>query len=424
MNTKAPVTAAQGRSATSESTDTRQGDLDMGLDFVDTASVHDAANVACEALSPESVWPQLSPHFVRADPPPVSHHGAMKALRAPLCEAVRESVLSVRVVRGILEAVEQSGVSRSRLLDAAHLDRSLLESSDACVARADVYRLCELAIELTGDPALGLHWAERLNSSTFNPISNLIVHSENLRQGFESLFKFHRLLSDQPSFQLFENGAEATLRYVSLTGHSLRAQRFASEMLVTGVFRMIRSFDPHAQPARVSFEYAAPEYHREYTRVFEHPPRFAQPFTGIVFDRALMDVPSPYRDVDVHDALRSVAERRILRLTQHAPFALRVRERVVQQGPGGRTDMNAVARALGLSARSLRRRLAAEGKSYNAVVNEAVASIAKHLVRNKQLTIQEAAYEMGFADTSTFHRAFKRWTGMTPTEFREDQLGT
>jgi AraC-like DNA-binding protein len=332
-------------------------------------------------------------------------------------------MLSARIVRGIVEAVERTGCPRARLLEAARLDPALLESADACVARSDVYRLCELAIEFTGDPALGLHWAECLSENTFNPISHLIAHAENLRQGFDSLFKFHRLLSDQPSFQLTESADEATVSYFSLTGESHQVQRFASEMLVGGVFRMIRSVDPHAQPARVSFEYPAPEYRREYTRVFEGTERFDQPFTGVVFDRALMDKVSPHKDPDVHNALRMVAERRILRLTQRAPFALRVREQVVQLGPGRRCDMHAVARSLGLSARSLRRRLAAEGKSYNAVVNEALAIIAKHLVRNKRLTIQEAAYEMGFADTTTFHRAFKRWTGTTPTEFREDQLG-
>jgi AraC-like DNA-binding protein len=330
-------------------------------------------------------------------------------------------MLSARIVRGIVEAVERSGCSRARLLEAAQLDEALLDGADAYVARSNVYRLCELAIEFTRDPALGLHWAECLSQNTFNPISHLIAHAENLRQGFDSLFKFHRLLSDQPSFQLIESGDEATIRYFSLKGESWQVQRFASEMLVGGLFRMIRSFDAHAQPVRVSFEYAAPEYHREYTRVFEGAERFDQPFTGIVFDRALMDAVSPNKDVDVHNALRMIAERRILRLTQCAPFALRVREKVVQLGPGRHSDMHAVARSLGLSARSLRRRLATEGKSYNAVVNEAHAIIAKHLVRNQQLTIQEAAYEMGFADTTTFHRAFKRWTGTTPTEFREEQ---
>jgi AraC-like DNA-binding protein len=346
----------------------------------------------------------------------------MKALSVPLTGVVRESMLSVRVVRGIAEAVEQAGVSRARLFAAAQFDGALLDCPEVSVPRAEVYRICELAIELTRDPALGLHWGERLSASTFNPLSHLIAHSETLRQGFESLFKFHRLLSDQPSFHLSEHDDQVTLRYYSLAAEGSVIQRFSSEMLVTGVFRMIRTFSPQARLQRVNFEYPAPEYQAEYTRVFERAVHFDQPFTGVVFDRALMDSVSPYRDGDVCDALRAIAERRILGVTQRAPFSLRVRERLVQQGPARRTDMNAVARSLGLSARSLRRRLAAEGKSYNAVVNEALAIIAKHFLRTKQLTIQEAAYEMGFADTSTFHRAFKRWTGMTPTEVRAEQM--
>jgi AraC-like DNA-binding protein len=84
--------------------------------------------------------------------------------------------------------------------------------------------------------------------------------------------------------------------------------------------------------------------------------------------------------------------------------------------------MSRVARTLGLSRRSLRRRLVSEGSSYKTIVKEALAIVAKHYLREKRLTIQETAYEMGFADTSTFHRAFKRWTGRTPSAYRETQF--
>jgi AraC-like DNA-binding protein len=182
---------------------------------------------------------------------------------------------------------------------------------------------------------------------------------------------------------------------------------------------MLRTFSPQARPDLVCFEYGVPTYHREYTRMFELSARFEQPFTGVVFDRTLMDLESLHKDEDVHSALRMIADRRIVRLTQHVPFAVRVREHLEKQGTTQRTSMKLVARSLGLSTRSLRRRLVAEGKSYNAVVNEALATVAKQCLRERQLTIQETAYEMGFADTSTFYRAFKRWTGMTPSVFRE-----
>src|SRR5262249_48691500 len=114
-------------------------------------------------------------------------------------------------------------------------------------------------------------------------------------------------------------------------------------------------------------------------------------------------------------------ERRTMRLTHGVPYALRVREFLVQQGSPRRIDMETVARALGLSVRSLRRRLASEGKPYSAVENDALAIVAKHLLRDKQRTIHETAYEMGFSDTTTFHRAFKRWTGTTPSAYRESE---
>ncbi|MFM2416817.1 MAG: hypothetical protein RL385_1540, partial [Pseudomonadota bacterium] len=78
--------------------------------------------------------------------------------------------------------------------------------------------------------------------------------------------------------------------------------------------------------------------------------------------------------------------------------------------------------ALGLSARSLRRRLSEEGLTYSAVTEEALSIVAKRLLRVGRLSIQEAAFEMGFSDTTTFHRAFRRWTGTTPSAYRKAQI--
>jgi len=333
----------------------------------------------------------------------------------------REASMSLRVVRGLVEALEQVGVSRDKLLQTAELDPIELDDEDASVPRSVVYGLCERALDLTGDPAFGLHWCERLSGTAFNPVSHLAAHAATLRQGFESLHRFHRLLNDQPSFRLSERDDKVTVHCFNLSDASLRMQRVSAEMLVLGIVRLIRSFCPQARINDVSFAYPTPEYHGEYTRVLELVPRFAQPHTLIVFDRALMNVTSLHKDEDVHEALRVIAERRILRLTEHSPFTLRVRDLLVEHGPT-QADMDRIARALGLSKRSLRRRLVSEGSSYKAIVKEALAIVAKRYLREKRLTIQETAYEMGFADSSTFHRAFKRWTGNTPGSYQDKRF--
>jgi AraC-like DNA-binding protein len=337
---------------------------------------------------------------------------------AQLSVAPREFTLSGRIVQGILELVETDGIPRSTLLRAAQIPAEQLELSDFRLPCSDVFRLCELALDHTGDPALGLHWAEKLSGDTFNPISHMLAHSATLRQAFESLSQFRRLLTDKSSFELLESEELVTIRCVPLAGASLRVRQFATEMLLSSLVRLIRSFNVHARPRHVNFAHDAPSYQEEYARVFRGAERFGQPFSGIEFDRALMDAVSPHKDEDVHTALRTIAEQRVLRMNHRLPYAVRVRDFLVTQAPGARANMETVARSLGMSVRSLRRRMDAEGKTFNEVVNDAQAIVAKNLLGNTQQTIQEIAYELGFADASSFHRAFKRWTGTTPLSYR------
>jgi AraC-like DNA-binding protein len=287
------------------------------------------------------------------------------------------------------------------------------------VPLAEIRPIVELALDLTGDPAFGLHWAESLTPSSFAPISYLIAQSTNLSQGFASLAQFGKLLSDEPGYELLERDGQLTVKRLSAAGESLRMQRFTAEMVVASFFKLVRRFNVGARPERVSFAYAAPDYRDEYTRIFDQEVHFEQAYTGIVFDRALLDAASLQRDEGIHDALRALAERRMSRLTQDAPYALRVRDILVEGCWPRRIDMKSAARMLGVSARSLRRRLASEGKSYKAIEKDALASVAKRLLHEEQRTIQDTASAMGFANTTTFHRAFKCWTGTTPRAYRE-----
>lgn len=95
-----------------------------------------------------------------------------------------------------------------------------------------------------------------------------------------------------------------------------------------------------------------------------------------------------------------------------------VSRHVLDTPASGRHDMPAVARALGLSARSLRRRLIEEGTTFREVVDSALGTLARRLVSDEERAIEDAAYAMGFSHPSAFHRAFKRWTGATPAALR------
>lgn len=324
------------------------------------------------------------------------------------------------VGRAIIRAAERAGVPRAELMRILDLPQERLDARDGRISRASIYQLCDYVVTQLGDPAFGLRWGERAEATTFELVSDLVQHASTLRAGLSALLEFQRLLQDEPSFHVLEQGNQVVIRHVHVPEATPQAKRFVSEVTLIQFYKLVCNFGVKVRPHRVSFAYPAPHYRAEYTRVFRGAERFDQEHTELAFDRALMDALSPHRDDDVHSVLRSVAVRRMLQLTNSIPYAQRTRELLVKHEPY-RGNMEKSARALGVSARTLRRRLAEEGTTYEQVVSEAFAIIAKQQLANSQLSLQELSDMLGFSRPSGFHRAFKRWTGMTPREYRVQQ---
>ncbi|MET0343809.1 MAG: AraC family transcriptional regulator [Polyangiales bacterium] len=347
-------------------------------------------------------------------------------MQVAMCHVPPHSTISTAVVRALVDAVEEHGVARAAFLEAAGIDASQVESIDARISGVEAYALCELAVEQTGDPAFALRWADVLYGRALGPLTQLVTHAPTLRDGLASYARFSSLISDYTMLELVEDNDTATLRCRWLPS-APRMRRFVAEIIMAFFVRVARDFDRRVRPAQVCFAYEAPAYRDAYARVFEGAERFAQPFTGIVFPRALIDHRASQQDPDVHDALRALAERRLHRLQRQTSYALRVRDVLMRGESPHRADMATVAHALGMSVRSLHRRLTAEGASYQRLADETLAVLAKQYLHDPRRSIQEAAFDMGFSDVRSFHRAFKRWTGMTPGAYRlggEGEVGT
>ena len=344
----------------------------------------------------------------------------MTQIRFEPCVVGRDSAVSMRVMRTLIHALERANIPRQKTVETARIDPELLDDPDARLPRTDFYRLCEAALDLTGDPGYGLRFAEELAPGAMDPLATLALHSETLSQALETLPLFHRLLCDDLGYQLAEHRGKLVLRCVPLDGASPRVERFLAELTITRFLRLVQSFSRDALPERVCLAYPAPAYRDEYARVFQGRAHFDEPFTGMLLDRALLDTPSSVRDAELHESLRVFVERRIASMTQGIRYSVRVRDLLLRHGVPRRVSMPEIARALGLSDRTLRRRLESEGSTFAEVVTDALSSAAKRCLCEGQRTIQETAHDLGFTDKTAFHRAFKRWTGTTPASFRRE----
>ncbi|MET0390099.1 MAG: AraC family transcriptional regulator ligand-binding domain-containing protein [Polyangiales bacterium] len=329
-------------------------------------------------------------------------------------------MISTQVVRTLVDAVGEAGVARSEFLRAAGLDAAELQAREHKLPLTKLHDLCALALELTGDPAFGLRSIERLSSDALNPLAALVVHASTLDEALHAIQEFRSLLGDQASFRIHDDDSgRVIVKHTLAADERLPVRRYLAEVTVAGLFCAIRRFRVADRISYAAFEYAAPSYVDEYARVFDGCARFAQPFTGLCFHRSLLTAAAPHPDPELHHALWAITRRRVGRQSDAASCATRLHDHLVWQPPPRDMSMQAAARAIGMSVRSLRRHLAAEGKTYSKIVTEAQTVIAKHCLRDVHRTIHDTASELGFADNASFHRAFKRWTGLTPTEFRK-----
>jgi AraC-like DNA-binding protein len=332
--------------------------------------------------------------------------------------SARMSVSTV-MVRVLVDAVERAGAAREELLGSLNIDAARLAEVDGRFDHEEFAALQMRAMDLTRDEALGLHMAERTHDSAFDLIAHLVSHAPTLREAVGLCAQFQRLLMDDAHIALRETGASATLHY-HFARRFDRADRMQAEFVLAGFLRLARVFGgPSVAPWAASFEHARPAHHREVARVFGEVVRFGQRTTGLTFDRAVLDRPQLHQHPALFTLLRSQAERALERVAVGLRPAEEVQRYLLARPPARIPDISTAARDLGLSARSLRRRLATDATSYRSLVRATLEASAGHLLRDPKGSIQQTARALGFSNVGAFHRAFKRWTGMTPSQYRE-----
>jgi AraC-like DNA-binding protein len=324
---------------------------------------------------------------------------------------------SIVLVRVLVDAVEQAGSSRDELLRGTHFDACHLEDASVRVPLDEFENLQARAVALTRDEALGLRMAEQSESS-FDLFPPLVSHAPTLREALGLCSQFGRLLKEGTNITLHEQGDTVAIR-LHFARVSPLSDRVNAEFALAGLFRLVRGFGGANAPIHsVDFEHARPGYHREHARIFQGVERFSQPSTNIAFASTLLDRAHMHLHSELFLVLRREAERNLDRLARELTQEERLRQYLLAQRPQSMPDMEAAARDLRVSARTLRRRLAEEGVSFRSVVQSVLETLASHMLRDPNRTIQETAHAMGFADAASFHRAFKRWKGVTPKRSR------
>lgn len=327
--------------------------------------------------------------------------------------------VSIVNVWALLEAVECVGTSADEVLSRAAFERRRLDDRDDWIDISEFDRLVEVAVEATADPAFGLHWGERATLMKYDVVAPLVAAARSLRAAARDVLRFQRLLRDQAEVSLEESGAVAALSF-AIADATATVRRVRTEAAVVGFVRMLEYFGGRdGSPSRVSFAYPAPPYTKEYERILGERLAFDEPLTRVEFASSLLDRPQVSWNARLYEALEQQALQSLERLTRGRVHSDRVRDHLARVFPSQPT-MSDTASRLGMSERALRRALLAETTTFQRLASETYSAIARRLLSDGAKSLKDVAYEMGFSDPTAFHRAFKRWSGESPGEYRKN----
>jgi AraC-like DNA-binding protein len=329
--------------------------------------------------------------------------------------------VSTILARALIEAVEASAVPLEDFLRAAGVSVDQFESSYGFIEVSELDRLIQHAVAISGDAAFGLHWIERSAMMKFDLLATATAYAPTLRAALSCVLRFQTLLSERAELALIERERSVLLRFTPVTSTELSA-RVRAELGISGLVRLMRHVRaPEAAVLRVAFAHGAPSYAAEYTRLLGPRVRFAQAYSGIEIDAAWLDRPVHHANVELYQLLTLQAREVLTRSQARVGYADQLRDLLRRLSPR-LPDMREAARALALSERSLRCRLAEEGCSYATILCEQRQQRAQQLLAASARPIRQIAADVGFTSCAAFFRAFKRWTGESPAAYRRARI--
>jgi AraC-like DNA-binding protein len=337
---------------------------------------------------------------------------------------VRLGDLSVGFVHSLADAVRNLGYEPQPLLDQYGLDAARLAEAGARLSIPRYMRLGHAAIQLTGAPDLGLRMGLSSRLSQAGLAGVTAAQAPTVREAARTLIRFEALYGSnyrgQSSFHEDQTGA--WLRFYSISPYN-DYNRFVVDSILAGWLHQLSTLaGTRVTAERVEIQFDAPAYASEYAMLSEYPASFGAGINQLRLSQHTLGLRNPDHVPSTWRHLLQLCERELEQLTRTRSL----RERITQLlGPllnGGREpDLAEVAARLKLPTWTLRRKLAEEGTRFRAVLNDTRRDLAMTYIRDTELAFGEIAYLLGFASAEAFQRAFKRWNGQTPGEFRRSQ---
>ncbi|MCG6574546.1 AraC family transcriptional regulator [Pseudomonas sp. AF32] len=322
---------------------------------------------------------------------------------------------------GIVKALEMDGLDCRALFGQLGLDFDALDDPDARFPQDSMTRLWQRAVELSGNPAIGLNMGKVVRPASFHVVGYALMSSRTLIEGFQRLVRYQRIIAESAEVSIRQLDGHYGL-ILTVHGDHIPPTRQSTEASLACALSLCNWLTGRTlHPVKVLLQAPEPLDPAPYHQAFAAPLIFNAPYDALVFERADMEAPLP----TANEAMALLHDRfagEYLARFSGSRVTHKARQALCRLLPQGEPKREVVAQALHLSQRTLQRRLQEEGTSFQHLLDDTRRELAEQYLTQPDMTLLEIAYLLGFADPSNFFRAFRRWFDATPGEYRATRM--
>jgi len=330
--------------------------------------------------------------------------------------------ISATKISSFLNNLNGYDISIEEVIKYAGVNPLILSSPDNRLSGFEAQKIIEATIRLTNDDNLGLHQGEHLSKGFSNILGYVLMNCSTLKDCWTKYCKYEKIIDNTSisDFKIIDN--YAVLSNVTVD-EVLKANRHLSEFKISGMLSYIKLLSNEIlQLHEVHFSHSRPNNTSEYERIFKCKVCFEKSSDALLFDSELLNISV----IEPNEKLLLLFEKNaeeILESFNDNKYANMVTEILLEEiKKCNLPSIENIAKKLLLSVRSLQLYLHKENTSYIKLVKETRKNIAEKYLNDRNISIDEITYILGFSETSAFHRAFKSWTGVTPAQFRKSAL--
>jgi AraC-like DNA-binding protein len=326
-------------------------------------------------------------------------------------------MVSLAAATGLAEAIDAAHRDADQVLRPLGFDRRALSDPHGLIPSADFALILEEAAGATGDECFGLHFGEHFHPKDIGALVYVVLNSPTFAVGFENVARYLRVHNEAAEASFVGGAKWSYLRHrLVLPTANLRHHNECSMAVGVGTIRLMAGSE--WAPVEVQFQHRAPSRTSEHVRVFGAPVSFGCAANAIVVEAELGERPVPAADSRLYPILRQHLERVLDEMPPADGLLAAARRAIAESMRHGDPTLTQVARKLAMGPRTLQRQLREHDADFKGLVDDTRRQFCLRYLRDGKNTLTDISYMLGYSEVSAFNRAFKRWTGSTPTDYR------